>query len=259
MIAVVVERSRRCHSRVDQWRRRRRIDRLDVQRDGRVTPVMVAGVAGIRSMVPRLCLSRCMIAMTLSRCNANSRRQRDNGDRADKHRRACKRRNRFPLQSAIPDPRSAHHDIDLQQQSAQIGGLHHLGLTRMRTKRGARGPGQNPQCDSTHVEPDTSGQHRRRGSDQNYTRPNQLEECERSKEYPGQRPFLPVRGHDAEMDESRPQGGQRGTTSSQPTVGLRRRLDCHPSDDCSTTCAASHPISHLNPTDILLSRNVFGV
>lgn len=188
---------------------------------------MVICVPDVRAVMFRACLGRLMMAVPLAGGNADRGRQRDDTDRADEDRRARERRDRYPLGSAVPDPGSAHDDIDLQQQSTQICGLHDFRDARMRTERGTRGPRQNPQRHRAHIEPDPRGQHRRRGPHQHHSRPDQLQERERDKEHPGKRPFPPMCRRGTEVDKGGPERGERSTTRSQPAVGLGCRLDCH--------------------------------
>ena len=133
------------------------------------------------------CRGRPMMAMPQTRGHSYCRRQRDDGADAEEDDRVCERRYRLSwsrrlrrpsLPPSVPHPAGAHHDIDLKQQSTEIGGLHQFGFTGVRTERRSHSAGYGPERDRPDIQRDPSGEHWCRGPSQHCSCPDQLEQSD---------------------------------------------------------------------------------
>ena len=78
------------------------------------------------------------------------------------------------MAASVPYPAGPHHDIDLKQQSAEVGGLHHLRDTGVWTERRSRSTRHGPERDGSDIENDPGDEHRRRGPSKYHSGPDQL-------------------------------------------------------------------------------------
>lgn len=257
-----------CACAAIEWGGVLRCGRPDVQRNGRrgivpvvvlVAAVMIVGVLGVGCVVARIGFRRAVVvAVALTGYHAHRGGQGDHADRAEQHCGTRQPGNRLALQPAIPNPAGTHHDINLHQQRRQVGALHHFGLARMRAEWGTRSARQSPQGDGANIEDDPRRQNRKSRPDQDHACPDQLEQRECREERSGQRPFLPVRRNDREVDNCRPERRQCGAPSSQPAVCLGRCFDSHCSMMTAPPTSRRRRTQHLNPNEIGSSRNPSG-
>jgi hypothetical protein len=164
--------------------------------------VMALGVFCFGSVMMGSCLGtfRPVVAVAQTRGRPHRRRQRDDPHRAEKHHCASERRQRFTVQASVPDPTGAHHDINLQHERAQVGGLNHLGLPCMRTKRRSDSTRHRPQRDDSDVEDDAGREHGMCGAHENDPRPDHLKKRNASEERARRHPLLPVSGNNGEVN-----------------------------------------------------------
>lgn len=154
-----------------------------------------------------------VVAVPQTRGSTHGGRQRDHPDRAQQHHGAAESRHRFSLQPAVPDPASAHDDINLEQQRAKVRGLDQFRFTGVGTERRASSSRHRPQRNDGKVHHDAKDQHRGGGSCQHQPRPEELEQRDGREKQPCWHPFLPVGGNDREVDDRSAQRGERGEPS----------------------------------------------
>ncbi len=84
-----------------------------------------------RPMMIWFCSGRPVVAVSHTRGHSHGGGQSDDSTHAEKDHRVCKRRYRLPFVAAVPDPGSSHDDVDLKQQSTEVGGLYQLRFAGM--------------------------------------------------------------------------------------------------------------------------------
>lgn len=82
--------------------------------------IVVVGLSCIAAVVmgPRFRTCWRVVAMAQTRRSTHGGSQRNDPDRAEEHHGAAESWQRFSLQTAVPNPARAHHDINLEQQRA---------------------------------------------------------------------------------------------------------------------------------------------
>lgn len=122
------------------------------------------------------CAGRRMVTVLQTRSHSYSCRGSDHGAGAEEHNHVRNDRYLLGLTASVPHPASSHHDVDLEQQCAEAGGLYQLGFSGVWTERRSRGPRQGPKRGGTDIGRDPSGEHCRRRPSQHHSRPNQLKQ-----------------------------------------------------------------------------------
>ena len=126
-------------------------------------------------VMTRFRLSRPMIAVSYTRSHSYSRSQRDDGTGAQENDRVSERWYRLSLAASVQYPAGSHHDVDLKQHGAKVGGLYQLRYPGVWTKRRSRSARHCPKRDGSDVKHDAGGEHQRCGPAEHHSGPNQLE------------------------------------------------------------------------------------
>jgi hypothetical protein len=135
-----------------------------------------------RPVVIGYCTGRLMMGVPYTRGHSYRRRQSDDSTCAEEDDRVSKRWYRLSLVASVQHPASSHHDIDLKQQSTEVGGLYEFRFSGVWAERRSRSPRQGPERDGSDIEHDPRGEHWRRGPSKHQSRPDQLEERDRDEE-----------------------------------------------------------------------------
>lgn len=169
----------------DRSRRVGRAGSLGSRRTGRLWMIVVAVfTSDVRPVVFGFCGNRRMVAVLQTGSDSHRCRGSDHGADAEEHHRVCKGWYRFCLAASMPHPAGSHHDVDLEQQYAEVGGSYQLGFSGVRAERRSRGPRQRPERDGSYIARDPRGEHRRTRPNQHRSRPNQLAQCDCDEEQP---------------------------------------------------------------------------
>jgi hypothetical protein len=138
--------------------------------------VVAISMSDSRRVVLGFRASRCVVAVLQARSHSYRCRGGDYGADAEEHDRVCEGWYRPCLAASVPHPAGSHHDVNLEQKSAEPGGLHEFGFSGVWAERCSRGPGHGPKSGGTDIAQDPSGEHCRSCPSQHHSRPNQLEQ-----------------------------------------------------------------------------------
>jgi hypothetical protein len=138
--------------------------------------VVAVSMPDRRRVVSGLCTSRSVVIVLQAGSHSYRCRGGDYGAETEEHDRVCE--GCYPLWfvASVPHPAGAHHDVNLEQQSAQARGLHDFGFSGVWAERCSRGSGHCPKSGGTDIAHDPSGEHCRSCPSQQHSRPNQLEQ-----------------------------------------------------------------------------------
>jgi hypothetical protein len=138
--------------------------------------VLAFCMSGSRRVVFGFCASRSVVVVAQARSRSYRCRGGDYGAESEEHDRVCEAWYQLWLAASVPHPAGSHHDVNLEQKSAEAGGFHEFGFSGVWADRCSRGAGQGPQSGGTDIAHDPGGEHCRSDPSQEYSRPNQLEQ-----------------------------------------------------------------------------------